>query len=220
MYKVEMLPVPPEYVDKFWKGVWLTALRKIPGYDMRRTHQRLLVGLDQLWIACSSQVGSYSIWGVVITSISERPPSDRPCFQRKNPALMRSLTIHVAGEYHLSWWLPSAAERIKRYAREHGCRQLFLMMRKHWQRWVARSFWSREWEGVAVSRDRPTKSTCKEYRTRNTPGYFRPMVPVPAAKFTRHMYRFITAFYFPDREQADGTGWTRSSLNSLRRPAA
>jgi hypothetical protein len=201
MEKVEMLPVPPEYVDKFWKGVYLTALRKIPGYDFRRTHQRLLIGLDQLWVACSPQVGIPSIWGVVITSVSERPPSDRKVFQRKNPALMRSLTIHVAGEIHLGYWLDSAIERIALYARQQCCRQLFILMRKGWQRRIVhRFYYASNWEGVAISRDRATVSTCRAFRNRNTPGHFRPMVPVPAGKWSRHKYGFMETFYF--REEA------------------
>ena len=201
MVKVEMLPVTPEYVDKFFKGVWLTALRKIPNYDMVRTHQRLLIGLDQLWIAFSPQVGIHSIWGVVITSVSERPPSSLKVFERKNPALMRSLTIHVAGEIHLGSWLESAIERIALYARQQCCRQLFILTRKGWQKRISRPFfYASNWEGVAISRDRPTKSTCPEFRTRNTPGFFRPMVPVK--KFTRHMYGFMGTFYFKDQEAA------------------
>jgi hypothetical protein len=199
--RVEMLPVPAEYVDKFWRGVCLSTLRKIPGYDMRRTHQRLLIGLDQLWIACSPQVGSYSIWGVVITSISTRPPSDRKCFVRKDAALMRSLTIHVAGDYYLPTWLDSAIERVARYARQQGCRQLFLMTRKGWQRDVVRGFWyAGKWEAVAISRDRPTKSTCPEYRNRNTPGHFR--IIIPTTKFNRHMYHMMGRFYLKEKEAA------------------
>jgi hypothetical protein len=193
--EAELLPVPAEYVDKFWKGVCRSTLRKIPGYDMIRTHQRLLVGLDQLWVACAPY-SCPSIWGVVITSISERPPSDRKCFERKNPALMRSLTIHIAGEYFLGRWLPGAIERITRYAREHGCRQIFILMRKAWQKWIVRPFFTRGWEAVAISRDRPTKSTCEAYRLRNTPGHFR--VVIPTKHFTRHMYRMTGRFYLKE----------------------
>ncbi|HXA25587.1 MAG TPA: hypothetical protein VNW90_25190 [Acetobacteraceae bacterium] len=201
MVKVEMLPVPPEYVDKFMKGVYLTTLRKIPGYDLKRTHQRLLVGLDQLWVACSPQACS-SIWGVVITTISDRPPSKRKCFERQDPALMRSLTVHIAGEYYLGTWLESAIERIIHYARQQGCRQLFLLFRKNWQRRILRPFFSAGWEAVAISRDRPTKSTCKVYRHRNTPGHFRIVIPIPAKRFTRHMYHMTGRFYLKEEEAA------------------
>lgn len=191
----EVLPVPPEMISQMWKKVRY-VFRKIPGYDVERTHTRLLVGIDQLWVG----IVEGAIRGVIITSISPRPPSNRKVFRRKEPALMKSLTIHLAGgpkgvERLLSW-LPSAIERINRYAREHDCRQLFILARRGWQRHLKR-WWSPEWEGVAFSRDRPTKSTCKQYRTRNTPGYFRPMVPVPAEKFSRHRYRIVGTFYFP-----------------------
>jgi hypothetical protein len=201
MTKVEMLPIPAEHVDKFWRGVCLTALRKIPGYDMHRTHQRLLVGLDQLWVACSPYVGSRVIWGVCITTISERPPSARKCFQRDDPALMRSLTIHMAGQWYPYKWMDSAIERITAYALEHKCRQLFLSTRKNWQRRINRRFfYAAKWEGVAITRDRPTKSTCRQFQLRNTPGHYRPMVPVK--NFTRHMYGYMCTFYFQDQEAA------------------
>lgn len=205
MVKTEVLPVPPELVPRFWKAVRRVALSKIPGYDIERTHTRLLVGIDRLWVACLPGKGvsarSQVLQGVIITSISERPPSKRQCFRRKDPALMRSLTIHVAGEYHLLYWLDSAMERINRYAREHDCRQLFILARRGWQRHLKR-WWSSEWEGVAFGRDRPTKSRCWWYRTRNTPGYFRPMVPVPREKFSRHRYRITGTFYFPYDQEA------------------
>lgn len=194
--RLEMLPVPPELTPKVWKAARKVAFSKIPGYDIERTHTRLLVGIDRLWVAYSNRPGSRSLLGVVITSLSQRPPSKRKCFRRTDPALMKSLTIHVAGEYFLLSWLDSAIERINRYAREQGCRQLFILSRKGWQRHVKR-WWSREWEGVAFGRDRPTKSTCKQYRERNKPGYFRPMAPVPREKFSRHRYRIVGTFYFP-----------------------
>jgi hypothetical protein len=135
--------------------------------------------------------------------VSDRPPSDRQCFRRSDPALMRSLTIHVAGEYDFRWWLDSAIERISRYAREQGCRQLFILIRKTWQRYITR-WWSKEWEGVAVSRDRATKSTCQRFRFRNRPGYFRPLVPLPleatsGRSYNKHVYGFMGTAYFKER---------------------
>lgn len=171
----------------------MVSLSKIPGYDIERTHTRLLVGIDQLWVA-------YNRWqnliAVIITSISQRPPSNRKCFRRKDPALMRSLTIHLTGK-KIKSWLPSAIERIGLYARAHQCRQLFIMTGKSWQR-LAKGFYSREWEGVAITRDRPTKSKCKRLRSRNTPGYFRPFVPVPADQWDRYMYNFTGTAYFKE----------------------
>lgn len=188
----EVLPVPPELVPKVWKPVRRVALSKIPNYDIERTHTRLLVGIDRLWVAFSP----VQLVGVVITSISPRPPKRRKVFWRADTALMKSLTIHVAGEHQLLHWLASAMERINLYAREHECHQLFIMGRKPWQKWLKR-WWSPEWECVAFSRDRPTTSTCKQYRERNKPGYFRPMVPIPREKFSRHRYRILGTFEFP-----------------------
>lgn len=194
MTKVEVLPVPAELVPRFWNAVRQVALSKIPDYNLERTHTRLLVGLDQLWIACGSRPGSKSnaLLGVIITSISDEPPSDKKCFKPT-----RSLTIHIAGQYKLLSWLDSAIERITRYARQNHCRQLFLMARWSWQQYMKR-WWSKEWEGVAFARDRRTRSTCHRFKGRNTPGYFRPMVPVPASKFTRHMYGFMGTWYFKE----------------------
>lgn len=195
MWKTEVLPVPPEKVPQLWKGVRKVALSKIPGYDIERTHTRLLLGTDRLWVAFQSPEYPW-LRGVIITTLSEQPPSKRKCFKRKDPALMKSLTIHVAGQYDLRRWLDSAVERISRYARQHGVRQLFLTGRKNWQKSLRR-FYSREWDGVAFARDRPTYSTCRQYRTRNTPGYFRPLVPVPREKWSRHRYRIVGTAYFP-----------------------
>lgn len=194
--KTDVLPVPPEMLPLVWPRV-RRVFSLIPNYDVERTHTRLLVGLDRLWVANMPQ----RLAGVIVTSFSLRPPSKRKCFKRKDPALMRSLTIHVAGELNLLSWLDSAMERINLYARQQGCRQLFLMSRKGWQKHIKR-WWSPEWECVAFARDRPAKSTCKAYRTRNTPGYFRPMVPVPRAQFSRHRYRIIGTFYFPYDQEA------------------
>lgn len=187
MTKVEVLPVPPELVPRFWNSVRKVALSKIPDYNLERTHTRLLVGLDQLWIACCPYG---NLLGVVITSISDEPPSKLKCFKP-----LRSLTVHVAGQYNPLRWLDSARERITRYAHQHGCKQLFLMARKSWQRYM-HLWWSSEFEAVAFSRDRRTKSTCYLFRGRNTPGYWRPMVPVPPERWSRHLYGYMRTAYF------------------------
>jgi hypothetical protein len=195
MTKIDMLPVPPELVPRVWRSAYKVTFSKIPGFDIPAQRTRLLIGHDRLWVA----YGGYryrALLGVVITHLSNRPPSKRRCFKRDDPALMRSLKIHVAGEYDLRAWLDSAIERINRYAREHAVRQLFFSMRKGFQKHIARLWWSPEWEGVAVSRDRKTKSTCRRHANRNTPGYYRPLVPLPPEKFTRHYYGFTGTAYF------------------------
>jgi hypothetical protein len=206
MAKLELLPVPPELVPRVWRSVCLVALRKIPGYDIARMRTRLLVGRDRLWVAYHPWYGQQWLYGVIITSLSDEPPSTRPCFRRQDPALRKSLTIHLAGEYQLLSWLDSAIERINRYAREQGCRQLFLLARKGWQSQLTR-WWSKEWEGVAIGRDRATKSTCSRFRFRNRPGYFRPLVPLPAGegegrRYNKHVYGFMGTAYFKQQEDA------------------
>lgn len=196
----EVLPVPTEMIRLVWKKVRY-IFEQIPGYQIERTHSRLLAGIDRLWLG----VVKGEIRGVIVTSVSIRPPSKRKVFQRVNPTLMRSLTIHLVGGSKRDFtprpmllsWLPSAIARLSAYARENDCHQLFLMARKGWQKYV-KHFWSREWEAVALSRDRPTKSRCPRFRGRNTPGYWRLMVPVPAEKYTRHMQGFMGTFYFKE----------------------
>lgn len=193
-----MLPVPTELVPRLWRHARRVGLSRIPGYNAERTHQRLLLGIDQLWIASTNRF----MWGVIITSISNRPPQQRKAWKREDKKLMKSLTIHLAGEYRLLSWLDSAVERITHYARENGCHMLFLLARRGWHRHLYHRWYSREWEVVALGRDRPTTSKCKRLRKRNTPGYFRQLVPVPADKWDRYMYGFISTCYFKQKEAA------------------
>src|SRR5262245_9591294 len=95
---------------------------------------RLLAGVDQLWVAFGrDQHNAQRLWGVIVTSISKRAPQQRKAFLRPNhPELAKSLTIHIAGVDKLLSWIDSAVERIGRYAREHGCRMLYIMARKGW----------------------------------------------------------------------------------------
>lgn len=197
MEQCEVLPVPPELVPRVWRST-KTILSKIPGYNVERTHMRLLAGVDQLWVAYGlvpsrnsiDPNGIHILMGAIITSVSSKPPQERKAYQRKDKALMRSLTIHLAGERMLLSWLDSAIERINRYAREHDCRMLFILARKGWQRHLKR-WWSKEWELVAMARDRSTVSKHPLLRRRNTPGYFRALRPVPADKFNRNRYTIM-----------------------------
>lgn len=198
-----MLPVPPELAPKVW-GPVRTMVRKIPGYNVERTYVRLLAGVDQLWVAHGMRPswdknpdGRPRLVGAIITSISPRPPQQRKAFQRKDPALMKSLTIHLAGETAILSWLDSAIERINLYARQHGCRMLFILARKGWQKHLKR-WYSKEWEAVAIGRDRPTVSKCSRLRKRNTPGYFRLMIPIPAERWRRWHSAFTETCRFKE----------------------
>ena len=198
MAQLEVLPVPAEYLPRFWNSV-RPMLKKIPDYDIERTHTRLLAGLDQLWIAWSDRPGQNSqLYGAVITTIANRPPQLRKAYVRADKAQMKSLVIHIVGQYSLLSWLDSATERIKLYARQNNCRMLFLLARKDWHRFLYHRWYSPEWELVALSRDRPTYSKCRWLRFRNTPGYFRELIPVPAAKFNRWMYGVMSKCYFKE----------------------
>lgn len=196
----EVLPVPPEVLPRVW-GPVKRAFTQIPGYDVERLHTRLQVGIDQLWCAYVPYwTGTRTIFrlsGVIVTSISDRPPSKRNVFKRKDPALMKSLTIHLAKGQFMKQWLVLAIERIWRYAFEHGCCQLFLLAARGCHKWI-RHFYSRMWEAVAIARDRPTVSKHPRLRFRNTPGYWRVMCPVPADKWHRQLYTYMGTFYFKE----------------------
>ena len=198
MPQLEVLPVPAEMVQQVWRSVRQVAFAKIPGYDIERTHVRLLAGVDQLWIAFGENRRTL---GVIVTSISNRPPQQRKAFLRKDPALMKSLTIHLAGADAILSWLDSAIERINLYARQHGCRQLYILARKGWHKWLYR-WHSKEWEVVALGRDRATVSKCKRLSARNTPGYFRLLIPVPAEKWNRSHYAIMSFCRFRQKEVA------------------
>jgi hypothetical protein len=161
----------------------------------------LLLGTDRLWIANDANQG---LVGAIVTTISNKPPQQRNAFKRADRAAMKSLIIHLAGEYRLLSWIDSAVERIQRYARQNNCRMLFISCRRGWHKWMYHRWYSREWEAVAIGRDRPTASKCKRLAARNKPGYFRLMVPVPAEKFDRYMYGFMSTCYFkaPSKEAA------------------
>ena len=204
MANAEVLPVTPERVPDFWRSVY-RHLAKIPGYDTKRTRMRLLSGQDRLWISWAPDTvrgrPAICITGVIITTVADRPPSKRLVFRQTDPNAQKSLIIHVAHSRGIRDWLDCAIERIGRYAREHGCRQLYIMghkgSRRHLTRW-----YSTEWEMVAFSRDRPTKSTCRRLRFRNRPPYWMPMVPVPAAKWDRCLYTLMGTCYFKERDES------------------
>lgn len=198
MAQLEVLPVPVEMVPSLWRGARQVGFSRIPGYNIERTHQRLLIGMDKLWLAFGAH---NAIYGVIVTSISKHPPQQRKAFKRKDPALEKSLIIHVAGEHALLSWLDSAIERINLYARRNGCRQLYILARRGWHTWLYR-WYSKEWEVVAIGRDRPTASKCKRLAARNTPGYFRLLIPVPEEKWKRWNSAFMSTCRFRQRTAA------------------
>ena len=111
----------------------------------------------------------------MITSISERPPSDRKVFRKGG----RSLTVHLAAGKRIESWIEQAAERITAYGRAHGCRELFIMSRYGWQEYLPH-FLGRGWDRVAFSRDRPSRHDGR--KRRNKIGYFRVVDPQPEGR--------------------------------------
>ena len=201
MKQLDVLPVPAEMVPQLWNAARRVGFVKIPNYDVERTHARLLAGIDQLWVAfreTNHKQSNGQLVGVIVTSISPRPPQKRRAFERADKSQMRSLTIHFVGEHDVLNWFDSAAERIQRYARENGCRMLFLLARRGYHRFLYSRWYSKEWEVVAIGRDRPTYSKCRRLARRNTPGVFRPLIPVPADKWNRYMYTYTSKCCFKE----------------------
>lgn len=204
MTKFEVLPVPAEMVPHVWKRARRVVFSKVPGYNQERLYVRLRSGVDQLWICMVPGKGHEQRYfgrvflGAVVTSITPKPPQARKDYLRPDPAQMKSITVHYAGEHFPLSWFDSAHERISRYARENDCRMIFLLARKGWQRYLMRQWYSKEWEMVAFGRDRPTISKCKVLHNRNTPGWFRKLIPLPAEKWNRYYHAYRGVCYFKE----------------------
>lgn len=192
----EVLPVPPEMLPKAWPRAQ-KFFRSIPDYKIERLHRRLLLGEGRLWLAFQTAgvIPGQPIVGVIVTSVSDKPPSVRKCFQKADPAAMRSLTVHLAAGEALEAWISSAIERITAYGIEQGCRQLFLLARKGWLEYARRFYSKGGWDTVAYSRDRPTQAK-GEFPSRNRVGYYRPLVPV--RKWTRGLYNRGSVCYIQE----------------------
>jgi hypothetical protein len=152
-------------IPKIWQNV-AYFFTWIPQYDVEQLHARLLVGRDRLWLVAQTagvwRLGRDRFYmGVVVTTVTAKPPSTRKVFRRSDPAQLRSLTVHLAGGRGagISGWIDCAVSRISAYGKEQGCRQLFLLAKKSWRQFAMR-FYSRDWDTVAYSRDRPVKARC------------------------------------------------------------
>lgn len=176
----EVLPVPPSALDGHWKPI-ARFFRRCHNanvtYDVDRLHARLVAGIDMLWIAVVDRK-ERPIRGVIVTSITNRSPSGRRYFD----AHARSLTVHLATGRSIEAWIDSAVERITRYGREQGCKQLFLICRKSWRQYAVR-FYDASWEHVGIARDR--KGKLAPHRLYNRVGHFREVVPSqPGLRYT------------------------------------
>ena len=170
--------MPTEMVPRFWKNV-SRLFSRIPEYDVEQLHARLLLGRDKLWLAVQTAGAprTRTYMGVLVTTITHKPPTLQKRFHRTDPAQMRSLTIHLAGGEAVEGWIESAVERITAYGKEQHCRQLFLLAKKGWRE-QAMKFFSRDWDTVAYSRDRPTQAKGhRGTRLSISPGFYRVVVP-------------------------------------------
>jgi hypothetical protein len=154
-----------------------------PGYDIKRAHARLTVGVDRLWIAAMIRAKGrvwddpegmqHRFYGAVITSVSG-PPPDRP---RKLLLKKRSLTVHFVAAYGIEAWIDDAVEKITAYGVGNGCEQLFILGRKQWGEY-AKLFYGR-FESVAFARDRMTERGRDPHNRQQRPGAFRRIEPMP-----------------------------------------
>jgi hypothetical protein len=197
----EVLPVPVEMIPRVWKKA-VCFFAEIPQYDVHRLFSRLLTGQDRLWVATGAEWSLYYHYlATIVTTITAKPPSTRLVFKCTDPAGRRSLTVHLAG-IDAGVWIDSAVERITAYGKEQRCRQLFLLAKMPWREYAMR-FYSRDWDRVGYSRDRPTKAK-GVFKLRNRVGYYRLVLPVPAEKWKSQLYNMGRICYFKE-ETKEGT---------------
>lgn len=174
--KGELYLVPPEMVARAWHPARYVMRGPKSGigrdYDFNRLHGRLVLGIDQLWMAafifCGQSVRDLCP-GVVITSIGP-PPKDLPrrLFDRKDS---NSLTVHFIAGWSIEAWMPDAIEKIAAYGKKHDCKQIFALARLNWLRYLF-PFYSR-FERVGLARDRMTTRGRDIKNAQQRPGHFR-----------------------------------------------
>jgi hypothetical protein len=161
-----------------------------------------------LWLAVITEGNPYAeaCTGVLLTSVRDTPPIHQTpsnmlkAFQRKDPALRRSLVVHLAEGRNCGLWVASAVARISAYGREQGCRMLFVLAKRAWRKYAVR-FWSPEWEVVGLSRDRPVPLRNPQGRNHSKRlqrvGWYRVVEPV--GKMTPQRYENSAKCYFEER---------------------
>lgn len=194
-----LLHVPDEMIRHAWKDAerWLAA---VPGLDLAAQRARLFKGEDRLWIPVlhggsmpAKRVPGAGL-GVVITRVTEKAPAN---LSKLFP--LRSLTVHLAEGVAIECWIQSAVETLTRYAKDEGCRQLFVQARRGW-RTYATKFYSTDWEKVGYSRDRPTAGQGSHYPGWNEVGKYRLMHPVK--RMTKGDYNTGSMCFFEERHAA------------------
>ena len=170
----EVLPVPVEAVPRLWKDIahiirW--PRRGAPHYDLERLHGRLLLGIDQAWLGVYKRSPRDSPYaGVIVTSITAKPPTPSKYYRTSDPAAARSLTVHLVSGRSIESWIDSAVERISGYARENGCRKVFVLARCDWRVYAQR--FRSHFDQMGFSVDRPTGRPGKP-KLKTKIGYFR-----------------------------------------------
>ena len=205
MAEGELLPVPIEMIPRLWTKTAKRLIQSPRGigydYDIERLHGRLLVGMDQLWLAAitkGSNTGRFA--GAVITSIGP-PPVDLP---RKLFRKERSLTVHFVAGHLPGAWMDDAREKIVRYGKENACDQLFVLARHSWLVGYMYKLYGR-FERVGLARDRWRKSKhgLNLHNSLMRPGHFRLLEPMPAGAFWSVARRSRRWAYFKREEKAD-----------------
>jgi hypothetical protein len=189
----EVQLVEPQLIPHAWKYVE-TYFRRIPRYDVEGLHNRLLLGVDRLWVAIQTSGAIQRRYlGVIVTSLTmDHPP--RGFLEN------RTLFVHLAEGELIECWIQSAVQVIKDYARLHDSRQLFVKARKGWREYALK-FYSREWDTVAYSRDRPTKAKVRWKKCNQ--GLYRRVVPVENMK--RGLYNKSTTCYIQETHDASSS---------------
>jgi hypothetical protein len=197
--KGEVLPVPPEMAAQLWTHV-KTRFESVPDLNIERLYSRLLLGADKLWVAVEpvSVPGEDPFLGVILTTVSDEPPTRQKVFERLAPANRRSLAVHLAEGRKVYSWIESAVERITEYGKQERCRMLFIKASRAWRRYATRFYSRDDWQVVAFSRDRATAAK-RVFKRRNTPGFYLVMQPVASCDWKRQLYNNGTRCYFEER---------------------
>jgi len=213
----EVVPVPVDKVPRMWKYV-VPFFADVPDLNLNQLYQRLLSGEDKLWaVLPPARYFKYhrTCLAALTTTITHMPPSNRKCFEQKDPRLRRSLRVHLVGDVIIKCWLDSAVERVTRYAREQECHQLFVQTRPRWRRW-AMQFYSPEWHRMGFGRDRPSRPFVKTFKLRNKVGHYAVVKPAPPDQIENgvmnsRLYHKSGTCYFHYKEKKHAPGPTRQT---------
>jgi len=205
----EVIPVPADYLPPLWPTV-ARFLKRHGGevLDVERIHGRLLLGRDLLWIGLQHDNRWTPYTAAILTTVSDHAPTHQKAFVRD----ARSLTVHLAAGARPGCWIDSAVERIVRYGKDNGCRQIFVAARKCWRRYAVQFFGA--FEATGYTYDRPSKTAGgKFHRQRARPGHYRRVEIAPEGIRRQELYRPAKVTYV--RSYADWIPKTRACAGDL-----